>query len=101
MFISASEEFIEVLASVAWQLAHKRAVIVVLDLVNERRVRLSDQVGYHHHLLLFSLGGKKRFTPDQLCQDAANTPNINGSSVLAPRQNDLGSTIPASSDVVS
>ena len=64
VLICTSEEIVEILSSIARQLAHKCAVIIVLNLIDKGSFRLSNQVGYHHHLFLLGLGGKKRLTTD-------------------------------------
>jgi len=66
------EQLIKILAAIVGQLSHKHFVIVVLDLVDERRIGLTNQVSDHHHLLLFCLSGEKRLATNQLSEDAAN-----------------------------
>ena len=57
VFICRPKQFIEVFATRARQLSHEGAIVIVLNLVDERCVRFSNQIGNHHHLLLFSLRG--------------------------------------------
>lgn len=101
VLVRAPEQFVEVLAARAWQLAHESAIVIILDLLNECRIRLADQVRNHHHLLLLGLGWQEGLSSDKLCKDAPNAPNINGGRVLAPRENDLWSAIPPRGDIVS
>ena len=97
----ALEEFVKVLALVWLQLPHENLVIWVLNLLNEILPWRSHQLGNHHHLFLFILGGQERLAADELGQDAADTPNIDGSRVLSPGKNDFGRTIPPRGNIVS
>jgi hypothetical protein len=97
----ALEEFVKVLALVWLQLPHENLVIWVLNLLDKFLPWRSHQLSDHHHLFLFILGGQERLAADELCQDATNTPNIDGSRVLSPGENDFGRTIPPCGNIVS
>ena len=84
MLVCSTEQLSEVFAAIHWQLAHEGAIVIVLNLVNQCGLRLSNQICDHHHLLLLSLSREQRFASNELCQNAANTPNINSCCVLSP-----------------
>ena len=52
-------------------------------------------------MLLLSLRRQERLPPNQLSQNATNTPYINGCSVLAPGEDDFWCTVPSCGNIVS
>ena len=84
VFIGSSEQFVEVLAACARKLAHKGTIVIILNLVDESRVRFSNQIRDHHHLFLLRLCRQEWLSSNQLSQNTTNTPYVDGRSVLAP-----------------
>ena len=84
VFVGCSEQFVEVLATRAWKLAHKGTIVIILDLVDECRIGFPNQISDHHHLFLLRLCGQERLPSDQLSENTSNTPYIDGCSILAP-----------------
>ena len=101
VLIGSSEQFVEVLAARARKLAHKCSIVIILDLVDERCIRFSNQIRDHHHLFLLRLCRQERLSSNQLSQNTTNTPYVDGRSVLAPGKNDLRCTVPSCGDIVS
>ena len=84
VFIGSSEQFVEVLAACARKLAHKGTIVIILNLVDESRVRFSNQIRDHHHLFLLRLCRQEWLSSNQLSQNTTNTPYVDGRSILAP-----------------
>ena len=84
VLIGRSEQLVEVLAACARKLTHEGTIVIILNLVDKRRIGLANQVRNHHHLLLLGLSRQERLPSNQFGQNTANTPDIDGCSVLAP-----------------
>lgn len=82
------------------QLHHELLIVFIVDLAQQILVRVSNQVRNHVHQVLLVLCWQQGLAADQFTEDAPHTPDIDGSRVLLPRQDDLGSTVPSSCDVV-
>ena len=95
-----SRGFFEILAARVWQFNHEFFYSLVLDLADYQIGGPPNQIAYHHHLFLLSLGRQEGSSSDKLGQDAPYTPNVDGSSVLPLREDNFGGSVPARRNVI-
>lgn len=98
--VGALKELLELLALALGQLEHELFVFLVLDLVDQLGRGTAEELGDHSELLFLRARGQEGLPDDELGEDAADGPDVDGAGVLPPREDHLWRSVPSGGDVV-